>query len=325
MEEKKAVPSFDKLIVASSPHIRAAETVDRLMWQVIIALIPAAAVSVYFFGIRSLVLMLVGVASAVLTEALVQKALKKEITIADGSAALTGLLLAFNVPANAPWWMVAVGAAFAIAVVKQTFGGLGANFVNPALAARAFMLAAWPQHMTGRFPVPLDSITAATPLAILKGTATGTLPSYLDLFIGNVGGVLGETSALALLVGGAYLIWQKVIDWRTPAGFIGTVALLTWIFGGKGGLFTGDPLYHVLAGGLILGAFFMATDYVTSPITPKGRLIFGIGCGFITVLIRLWGGYPEGVSYSILLMNLVVPFLDRWTLPRVYGVTRARA
>ncbi|MDK2784336.1 MAG: H+/Na+-translocating ferredoxin:NAD+ oxidoreductase subunit [Bacillota bacterium] len=325
MEEKKAVPGFDKLVVASSPHIRAVETVDRLMWQVIIALMPAAVVSVYFFGLRALVLMLVGIASAVLTEALVEKALKKEITIADGSAALTGLLLAFNVPANAPWWMVAVGAAFAIAVVKQTFGGLGANFVNPALAARAFMLAAWPQHMTGKFPVPLDSITAATPLAILKGTATGTLPSYLDLFIGNVGGVLGETSALALLVGGAYLIWQKVIDWRTPAGFIGTVAVLTWIFGGKGGLFTGDPLHHVLAGGLILGAFFMATDYVTSPITPKGRLIFGIGCGFITVLIRLWGGYPEGVSYSILLMNLVVPFLDRWTLPRVYGVTRARA
>ncbi|MDI3522181.1 MAG: H+/Na+-translocating ferredoxin:NAD+ oxidoreductase subunit [Bacillota bacterium] len=325
MEEKTAMPSLEKLVVASSPHIRAEETVDKLMWQVLVALLPAAVVSVYFFGFRSLVLMAVGVASAVLTEALVQKALGKEVTVADGSAAVTGLLLAFNVPADAPWWLVAIGAAFAIAVVKQTFGGLGANFVNPALAARAFMLAAWPQHMTGKFPVPLDSVTAATPLAILKGTAAGTLPSHLDLFIGNVGGVLGETSALALLVGGVYLIWQKVIDWRTPVSFIGTVALLTWVFGGKGGLLTGDPLYHVLAGGLILGAFFMATDYVTSPITPKGRLIFGIGCGFITVLIRLWGGYPEGVSYSILLMNLVVPFIDRWAVPRVYGVSRARA
>lgn len=325
MEEKTAMPSLEKLVVASSPHIRAVDTVDKLMWQVIIALLPAAIVSVYFFGLRSLLLILTGVVSAVLTEALIEKAQGKEVTIADGSAALTGLLLAFNVPANAPWWMVAVGSAFAIAVVKQTFGGLGANFINPALTARAFLLAAWPQHMTGNFPVPLDSVTAATPLAILKGTAAGNLPSYLDLFIGNVGGVLGETSALALLVGAAYLLWQKVIDWRTPVGFIGTVALLTWAFGGKDGLFSGDPLYHVLAGGLILGAFFMATDYVTSPITPKGKLYFGIGCGFITVLIRLWGGYPEGVSYSILLMNLVVPFLDRWTLPRVYGVTRARA
>lgn len=325
MEEKKAMPSLEKLVVASSPHIRAGETVDRLMWQVIIALLPATAVSVYFFGMRSLCLIITGVVTAVLTEALVEKSLSREVTIADGSAALTGLLLAFNVPANAPWWMVAVGSAFAIAVVKQVFGGLGANFVNPALASRAFLLAAWPTHMTGQLPLPLDTMTGATPLAILDGTASGTLPTYLDLFIGNVSGVLGETSALALLVGAAYLLWQKVIDWRIPAGFIGTVALLTWMFGGRDGLFTGDPLYHVLAGGLILGAFFMATDYVTSPITSRGRLIFGIGCGFITVLIRLWGGYPEGVSYSILLMNLVVPFLDRWTQPRVYGTARVRA
>lgn len=325
MADKNFLPGQGELIVSSSPHIRAPETVDWLMWQVIIALLPAAVTSVYFFGFRSLFLMVVGIASAVLTEAVVEKALGKEITVNDGSAAVTGLLIAFNVPANAPWWVVVIGSAFAMAVVKHTFGGLGYNFINPALTARAFLLAAWPQYLAGNFPLPLDSVTGATPLAILKGTAAGTLPSYLDLFLGNVGGVLGETSALALLVGGLYLIWQKVIDWRTPAAFIGTVALLTWVFGGSSGLFTGDPLYHVLAGGLMLGAFFMATDYVTTPVTPNGRLIFGVGCGIITVLIRLWGGYPEGVSYSILLMNLVVPFIERWTAPRVYGVKPARA
>ena len=325
MADKNILLSEGELLVSSSPHIRAEETVDWLMWQVVIALLPAAISSVYFFGFRSLFLMVLGVATAVLTEAAVEKALGKEITIKDGSAAVTGLLLAFNVPANAPWWLVVLGAIFAIAVVKQTFGGLGYNFVNPALTARAFLLAAWPQYLAGNFPLPLDTITGATPLAILDGTAAGTLPSYLDLFLGNVGGVLGETSALALLVGGLYLIWQKVIDWRTPVAFIGTVAVLSWAFGGNGGLFTGDPLYHVLAGGLMLGAFFMATDYVTSPVTPKGRLGFGVGCGIITVLIRLWGGYPEGVAYSILLMNLLVPFLERWTAPRVYGTKSAQA
>ncbi|NLG86003.1 MAG: RnfABCDGE type electron transport complex subunit D [Firmicutes bacterium] len=325
MADKNFLPNQGELLVSSSPHIRAKETVDWLMWQVVIALLPAVVISVYFFGFRSLFIMMVGVASAVITEAIVQKALGKAITISDGSAVVTGLLLAFNVPATAPWWLVVIGSVFAIAVVKQTFGGLGYNFINPALTARAFLLAAWPQYLAGNFPLPLDSITGATPLAILKGTAAGTLPSYMDLFLGNVGGVLGETSALALLVGGLYLIWQKVIDWRTPAAFIGTVAVLTWVFGGRGGLFTGDPLYHILAGGLMLGAFFMATDYVTSPVTPKGRLIFGVGCGVITVLIRLWGGYPEGVSYSILLMNLLVPFIERWTAPRVYGVQTVRA
>lgn len=325
MADKNLLLTQGEILVSSSPHIRAQETVDWLMWQVMIALLPAAVTSVYFFGFRSLFLMVVSVASAVLTEAVAEKALGKELTIRDGSAAVTGLLLAFNVPANVPWWLVVLGAAFAIAVVKQTFGGLGYNFVNPALSARAFLLAAWPQYLAGNFPLPLDAVTGATPLAILKGTAAGNLPSYLDLFLGNVGGVLGETSALALMAGGLYLIWQKVIDWRTPAGFIGTVAVLTWIFGGQGGLFTGNPLYHILAGGLMLGAFFMATDYVTSPVTPKGRLVFGIGCGIITVLIRLWGGYPEGVSYSILLMNLIVPFIERWTAPKVYGVQSARA
>lgn len=324
MANQNILPGEGELLVSSSPHIRAEETVDWLMWQVVVALLPAAVVSVYFFGFRSLYLMVLGVASAMVTEAVMQKALGRGLTIKDGSAAVTGLLLAFNVPANAPWWLVVIGAVFAIAVVKQTFGGLGYNFINPALTARAFLLAAWPQYLAGNFPLPLDTVTGATPLAIIEGTAAGSLPSYLDLFLGNVGGVLGETSALALLVGGLYLVWQKVIDWRTPATFIGTVAVLTWIFGGRGGLFAGDPLYHVLAGGLMLGAFFMATDYVTSPVTPQGRLVFGVGCGIITVLIRLWGGYPEGVSYSILLMNLVVPFIERWTAPRVYGTQTSR-
>ncbi|MGI6130109.1 MAG: RnfABCDGE type electron transport complex subunit D [bacterium] len=325
MTANNFLPDQGELLVSSSPHIRAPETADWLMWQVVIALLPAALTSIYFFGFRSLFIMVLGVASAVLTEAAVQKALGKEITVNDGSAVVTGLLIAFNLPANVPWWLVVLGSVFAISVVKQTFGGLGYNFVNPALTARAFLLAAWPTYLAGNFPLPLDAATGATPLAILEGSAAGTLPSYLDLFLGNVGGVLGETSALALLLGGLYLIWQKVIDWRTPTAFIGTVAVLTWIFGGRSGMFTGDPLYHILAGGLMLGAFFMATDYVTSPVTAKGRLVFGIGCGFVTVLIRLWGGYPEGVSYSILLMNLLVPFIERWTAPRVYGVKTARA
>ncbi|NMA55387.1 MAG: RnfABCDGE type electron transport complex subunit D [Firmicutes bacterium] len=320
MANKDILSGEGKLLVSSSPHIRAQETVDWLMWQVVIALLPAVIVSIYFFGFRSFYLILLGTLAAVITEAAIEKAMGKDITIKDGSAVVTGLLLAFNLPATAPWWLVIIGSVFAIAVVKQTFGGLGYNFINPALTARAFLLAAWPQYVAGNFPLPLDTVTGATPLAVLKGTAAGTLPTYGDLFWGNVGGVLGETSAVALLAGGLYLIYLEVIDWRTPLSFICTVAAFTWVFGGSGGLFTGDPLFHVLAGGLILGAFFMATDYVTSPVTPLGRVVFGVGCGLITVLIRLWGDYPEGVSYSILLMNLLVPFIERWTAPRVYGM-----
>ncbi|MGI6576030.1 MAG: RnfABCDGE type electron transport complex subunit D [bacterium] len=310
------------LLVSSSPHIRSGADVEKMMWHVNLALLPAVILSIYFFGLRAVTIIAVAIITAVATEALVQKLTGKEITVADGSAAVTGLLLALNMPANVPFWLPVIGSAFAIAIVKQAFGGLGSNFMNPALAARAVLLASWPVHMTA-YAVPfVDGVTHATPLAVLKGSAQGTLPGYLDLLIGNIGGVIGETSALAILAGAIYLFVKGVIDWRTPTGFLGTVFVLTWIFGGRAGLFTGDPIYHLLSGGLMLGAFFMATDYVTSPVTKKGRLLMGIGCGVITVLIRLWGGYPEGVSYSILLMNVATPLIDRYTVPRIYGTVR---
>ncbi|MGI6143754.1 MAG: RnfABCDGE type electron transport complex subunit D [bacterium] len=313
---------LDNLVVSSSPHLRSGADVEKMMWHVNLALLPAILLSVYFFGFRALAIIILSIAAAVVTEGIIQKATGKEVLIADGSAVVTGLLLGLNMPVHVPLWLPVIGSVFAIAVVKQAFGGLGSNFMNPALAARAVMLAAWPVHMTS-YAVPfVDGITHATPLSILSGAAHGELPSYLDLFIGNVGGVIGETSALALLAGGVYLFVKGVIDWRTPTGFFGTVFILTWIFGGNAGLFTGDPLYHLLAGGLMLGAFYMATDYVTSPVTKKGRLLMGIGAGAITVMIRLWGGYPEGVTYGILLMNIVTPLLDRYTVPRIYGTVR---
>jgi electron transport complex protein RnfD len=313
---------LDNLVVSSSPHLRSGADVEKMMWHVNLALLPAILLSVYFFGFRALAIIILSIAAAVVTEGIIQKATGKEVLIADGSAVVTGLLLGLNMPVHVPLWLPVIGSVFAIAVVKQAFGGLGSNFMNPTLAARAVMLAAWPVHMTS-YAVPfVDGITHATPLSILSGAAHGELPSYLDLFIGNVGGVIGETSALALLAGGVYLFVKGVIDWRTPTGFLGTVFILTWIFGGNAGLFTGDPLYHLLAGGLMLGAFYMATDYVTSPVTKKGRLLMGIGAGAITVMIRLWGGYPEGVTYGILLMNIATPLLDRYTVPRIYGTVR---
>ncbi len=313
---------LDNLVVSSSPHLRSGEDVEKMMWHVNLALLPAVVLSVYYFGFRALAIIVFSIAAAVATEAIIQKATGKDIYIADGSAVVTGLLLGMNMPVHVPLWLPVVGSVFAIAVVKEAFGGLGSNFINPALAARAVLLACWPVHMTS-YAVPfVDGATHATPLSILSGAAQGELPSYLDLFLGNVGGVIGETSALALLVGGIYLLVKGVIDWRTPVGFLGTVFVLSWIFGGNACLFTGDPLYHLLAGGLMLGAFFMATDYVTSPVTKTGRLLMGIGAGAITVMIRLWGGYPEGVSYAILLMNVATPLIDRYTVPRVYGTAR---
>ncbi len=233
---------------------------------------------------------------------------------------MTGILLAFNLSPLVPLWVAAIGGAFAIIIVKQLFGGLGHNFVNPALAARAFLMASWPVQMTNWKTPGVDAVSSATPLALIKSgsEATGQLPGLLELFIGNVGGCLGETSALALLLGAVYLLARRVITLEIPAAFIGTVGLMTWILGGEK-LFTGDFIYHILAGGLMLGAFFMATDYTTSPMTFKGRVIMGIGCGMLTAIIRLFGGYPEGVSYSILLMNLAVPLIDRYIIPKSFG------
>lgn len=319
---------YGKLIVSSSPHVRSKETVDRIMLDVVIALIPALIAGILFFGFRALAIVLISILSCLIGEYVWEKMCNKPITIGDFSAVITGILLAFNMPATVPLWIPVIGGFFAIIVVKQLFGGLGQNFMNPALAARAFLLASWPTSMTkwvqpfSQLPVfgNVDIVSSATPLALIKGAeGVGTvLPSYANLFIGNIGGCIGETSALALLIGGLYLIYRKVINWRIPVTFIGTVFVLTLVFG-KAGFFTEDPIYHILSGGLILGAFFMATDYASSPITPKGQLIMGLGCGIITTVIRLWGGYPEGVSYSILLMNIVTPLIDRYTVPVKYG------
>lgn len=299
--------------VSSSPHIREKHTTQSIMRDVIIALLPATVAGVYFFKKEALLIILASVISCVLAEYIWQKATNQKVTISDLSAVVTGLLLAFNLPASAPLWLPVIGGFFSVIIVKQFFGGLGQNIVNPALAGRAFLLASWPVQMT---TWTLDGATTATPLAILKGAeATGaTLPSLMDAFVGHVGGCIGETSALALLLGGAYLIYKKVIDWKIPATFIGTTLIITAIAGRAG-----NPIYELFVGGLMIGAIFMATDYATCPITPKGRIIFGVGCGVITSLIRIFGGYPEGVSYSILIMNLFVPLIERWTTPRTFG------
>lgn len=299
--------------VSSSPHIREKDTTQSIMRDVIIALLPATIAGIYFFKMDALGIILASVISCVLAEYIWQKSTKTKVTISDLSAVVTGLLLAFNLPASAPIWLPIIGGFFSIIVVKQFFGGLGQNIVNPALAGRAFLLASWPVQMTNW---TLDGATTATPLAILKGAeATGaTLPPMMDVFIGNIGGCIGETSALALLLGGAYLLYKRVIDWKIPVTFIGTTLIITAIAGRAG-----NPIYELFVGGLMIGALFMATDYATCPITPKGRIIFGIGCGIITSLIRILGGYPEGVSYSILIMNLFVPLIERWTTPRTFG------
>ncbi|TCW40279.1 electron transport complex protein RnfD [Thermohydrogenium kirishiense] len=306
----------NKLYVTSSPHFRSEDSIERIMLDVVIALMPALIAGIIIFGIRALFITVLCIVFSIATEAVIQILTHKDVTINDFSAVVTGILLAFNLPVSIPWWIAAIGSIFAIAIVKQVFGGLGHNFMNPALAARAFLLASWPVPMS-HFTV--DGIASATPLAIIKGTeASGNLPSLFNMFIGLKGGVIGEVSIFALLIGAVYLLIRRVITLRIPLSYILTVAVLTWVLG-KNGLFTGDPLYHIMAGGLILGAFFMATDYTTSPVTPKGQIIFGIGCGIFTSIIRLYGGYPEGVSYSILLMNIATPIIDKYTAPKVFG------
>ena len=307
---------MDQYIMSSSPHVRASETTSRIMRDVMIALLPATAFGVYIFGLNALMVVLVSVVFAMLTEAVIQLLMHKKVTVSDGSAAVTGLLLALNQPPSVPFWIPMLGSVFAIAIVKQAFGGIGHNFINPALAARAFLLASWPTLMTTWTIPGADAVSAATPLGALKmGEA---LSSYQNMFIGNIGGCIGETSAIALIVGGLYLIARRVIDPRIPVVYIGTVALFTWIAGPQG-LFTGDALYHILGGGLMLGALFMATDYTTSPMSGTGKIVFAAGCGVLTSVIRLWGGYPEGVSYSIMIMNLVVPLIDKAFVPKRFG------
>ncbi len=306
-----------KLIGSSSPHIRSDETTQKLMLDVIIALVPALAASIYYFGTKAMILVLASVASALVTEYLCQRAMRRPVTITDLSAVVTGMLLAFNLPAEAPWWIAVVGSAFAVGIVKQVFGGLGFNFLNPALAGRAFLMASWSSHMVGGFIDPVtDALSSATPLALLKGTAAGQLPSIWNMLIGNIPGVIGETSSILLLAGGIYLLYRGTIKWIIPVFYIGTVAAIALLID------AGNLPYHILGGGLILGAFFMATDYATSPVTDKGKVIFAIGAGMLTMFIRKLGGYPEGVSYSILLMNILTPMIDKYIKPHVFGLAR---
>lgn len=307
------------LKVTASPHIFKGETVDRIMYDVLIALIPAIIASFIFFGVRSIYMILTAVITAVVFEALVLWIRRKPISIADGSAVITGILLAFNLSPCVPLWLVVLGAAFAIIVAKHAFGGLGYNIFNPALAGRAFLLGAYPLYMTkwvpAKFCTGVDAVTYATPLRIFQDKLPQALPDYWDMFIGNIGGCIGETSALAIIIGGLYLLYRKIITWHIPVTYILTVALLNI-------LLKNDPLFNVLAGGLMLGAVFMATDMITSPVTKKGMIIFGVGCGLVTVFIRLFCKYPEGVSYSILAMNACVPLIDRYTMPKRFGTIR---
>lgn len=303
----------NKLHVSLSPHISSSNSTQRTMLDVIIALVPVSIAAVILFGIPALLVIAVCVVSAVAGEAVFNIAVKKEQTIGDLSAVVTGLILALNLPANVPLWQAAVGSVFAIVIVKGIFGGLGKNIVNPAIAARVFMLIAFGSMTKAAFPTGLDSVSGATPLADL---ANDKAVNLLDLFLGKCGGALGETCTAALLIGGIYLLVRKVISWHIPVAFIGTTFLFTFAVEGWN---LETTLAWVLSGGLVLGAFFMATDYVTSPTTAKGKLIFGIGAGVITVLIRFWGGYPEGVSFAILLMNIVNPYIDSLTPRKIFG------
>ena len=328
MEEKKLYQ------VTSSPHIRSKDTTRGIMTDVVIALLPALAVAVYVFGLRAIVMTVVAAASCVFFEWLYRKLMKKSDSVADTSAVVTGVLLAYCMPVSAPYWMAVVGAFFAIVIVKQLYGGLGKNFMNPALAARAFLFS-WPVIMT-TWIAPAqynaagtlnniflaDAETAATPLSYLH---SGIIPTeqftVLNLFVGTIGGSFGEVSALALLLGGVYLIYRKVISAHIPLSFIGVMVIVTFLFP-RGGDRLMWMLYNVLSGGVMLGAIFMATDYVTSPMTKKGQVIFGAGCGLITLFIRYFGSYVEGVSYAILIMNNCTWLIDKATLPRRFGVSK---
>lgn len=336
MSEEVMKKEPELFTVSVSPHIRDDETISHIMWQVNAALLPAAVFAIWWFGIPALINMLVGVVFAVLGEFLWQKGMHQPITAFDGSACITGLLLAMSMSPLLPPYMVAIGSLLAIIVAKQSMGGLGFNIFNPAHIGRAALMVSWPVAMTTwtkmtDYSGSVDAMTSATPLNILKMQGYDALIAtfgsqsdlYWNLFIGTRNGSLGETSTLLLLLGGLYLIWKGYVNWQVPVTMIATVAVLTWIFG-PAGLFTGDPLFHMMAGGLMLGAFFMATDMVTIPMTIKGQLIFAVGAGALTVLIRLVGGYPEGVCYSLLLMNAVTPLIDRFCKPRIFGAGGAK-
>lgn len=307
---------MNKLYVSSSPHLAGPSTTQKIMLNVIIALVPAMIASCIIFGFRSLLVISVTVLSCVASEYIARRVMKRENTIVDLSAVVTGILLAFNLPVGIPLWMAIFGGVIAIVVVKQMFGGIGQNFVNPALIARIILMSSFPTAMT-TWAKPfyyqsgtVDAITSATPLAVVHNG--GDMPSYLNMLLGVRGGCLGETCAIALIIGGVYLVAQGVIKPTIPVIYVGTVFVLTWALGY-------DPIFEILAGGLLLGAIFMATDYATTPMTFKGKVIFALGCGIITVVIRLYGSLPEGVSFSIIIMNILTPLIDRATKPHAFG------
>ena len=318
----------NKLIVAPAPHVQSAQSTASIMRDVIVALMPALVVSTVVFGMDVLRVVALSVAACVAFEYLIQRFLVRgPLTVSNGSAAVTGVLLAFNLPASIPWWNVVIGAFVAIAIGKMTFGGLGKNPFNPALVGRVFLLIAYPVQMTS-FPMPVngafDALSGATPLAAVKHGAAADVVGVQELLLGNMPGSLGEVAALALLAGFAYLLWRRVIRWHVPVTVLATMAVFAFVYAlGKG--MTGAalwqlPLFHVLAGGAILGAVFMATDYSTSPMTVRGGVIFAAGIGVITMLIRLWGAYPEGMSFAILIMNACVPLINKYVKPKRFGV-----
>ncbi|MDG1728274.1 MAG: RnfABCDGE type electron transport complex subunit D [Algibacter sp.] len=324
----------DPIIISASPHVHSDRTSKRVMYDVLYALIPAFLVSIYVFGINALILTSVAVISCIVFEYLIQKyLLKTEIAIADGSALITGILLAFNLPSNLPIWMIIIGAFIAIGVAKLSFGGLGYNIFNPALVGRVFLLVCFPVQMTS-WPIAvenylsLDAVTGETTLGIIKEglmygetmtTISEKIPSVMELLLGITSGSAGEMSALALLLGGLFLIVRKVITWHIPVTILVTMAVMTGVFWLVNPELYANPLIHILSGGAILGAFYMATDLVTSPMTKKGMVIFAIGIAIITVVIRLFGAYPEGVSFAILIMNAFVPLIDKYFKPRRFG------
>lgn len=319
-----------KFIVSSSPHIHNEETISSIMLDVIIALIPASLMGIYYFGYRAALIILTSIAASVLSEYAYRKITKRESTVNDLSAVVTGLLLALNLPVTIQPWMTVIGSVFAIVIVKQLYGGLGKNFMNPALAARCFMVIAWGSAMTS-FVEPFagygaDAVSQATPLAVLKGVSDGTLPSLADAFFGAKPGTIGETSGAMLILGGLYLMYKRVISWRIPTIYILSFALLTYFFGANiAGISQLDyTLLSICTGGMLLGAIFMATDYVTTPTTKLGQTVFAVGCGALTFVIRKFGSYPEGTSFAILLMNIATPLIDRYIRPRGFAARKKR-
>jgi electron transport complex protein RnfD len=321
--------------VSGSPHVHGENSTRKIMYGVVVAMIPAMLVSLYYFGLDALRVLVVAAAASLFFEWLIQKyVMKTTVTISDGSALVTGILLAFNVPSNLPTWMVIIGALVAIGMAKMSFGGLGKNIFNPALVSRVFLLISFPVAMTS-WPKPrpitdglADVITGPTPLGIVKEglkagkTMTelhGELPTYMQDLVGQMGGSLGEVSSLALIIGGVYMLWKKIITWHIPVSMLGTVVIFSGILWGFNPEKFADPLFQLLTGGMLLGAIFMATDMVTSPMTHGGQIVFGIGVGLLTMLIRIWGAYPEGVSFAILLMNSVVPLINRGFKPKRFG------